>query len=198
MCEPIRWLPARVWRALRGGQDLKDLLMDSSTPYSRVRLDRGRRLASPVRVALAPHFGGIVDGAWWPRDACLARELVDLIEALRQPLGAITDITLNWPSTEGTPNLDSTRFAYPINKTEPHNVHLHVMGLVGRHASANLLIVPCLTTSPLALMVLRRAAKMAISDSQQATETYRVADYIVRTAGAERAMCDAIALQRSS
>jgi len=171
--------------------------MDSSTLYSRVRLDRDQRLASPVRVALAPQFGGTVDGAWWPRNACLARELADLIEALRQPLGAITDITLNWPSTEGTPNLDSTRFAYPINKTEPQNVHLHVMAFVGRLASANLLIVPCLTARSLAVMVLRRAAKMAISGAQQATETYRAADYIVRTAHAEHAMCNAIALQRS-
>jgi uncharacterized protein DUF5994 len=172
--------------------------MDSSTLSSRVRLDRGRRLASPVRVCLAPQFDGIVDGAWWPREACLARELADLIEALRQPLGAITDISLNWPSTEGTPNFDSTRFAYPIDKTEPHDVHLHVMTLVGQRASANLLIVPRLTTSTLAVMVLRRAAKMAISDAQQATETYRVADYIVRTAGAEHAMCNAMALHQSS
>ncbi len=172
--------------------------MDSSILYSRVRLGRGRRLASPVRISLCPQFGGTVDGAWWPRDTCLAHELADLIEALRQPLGAITDITLNWPATEGTPNLDSTRFAYPINKSEPHNVHLHVMALVGRHASANLLIVPCLTTSSLAVMVLRRAANMAVSDAQQATETFRVADYIVRTACAERAMCNALALQRSS
>lgn len=171
--------------------------MDSTILYSRVRLDRGRRSASPVRVSVASQFGGTVDGAWWPRDTCLAHELADLIDALRQPLGAITDITLNWPSTEGIPNLDSTRFTSPINKTEPHNVHLHVMALVGRHASANLLIVPRLTTSNLAVMVLRRAAKMAISDAQRATETFRVADYIVRTACAERAMCKAMALRRS-
>lgn len=78
--------------------------MDPSILYSRVRLGRGRRLASPVRISLAPRFGGTVDDAWWP----------------------------------------------------------------------------------------------AISDAQQATETFRVADDIVRTAGAERAVRNAMALRRSS
>jgi hypothetical protein len=173
--------------------------MDSSMLYSRARLGGGRRLASPVRISLAAQSCGTVDGAWWPRDACLAHELADLIDAVRQPLGAITDITLNWPSTEGTRELDSTRFASPpINKTQPYNTHLHVMVLVGRHASANLLIVPYLTTSNLAVMVLRLAAKMAISDAQQDTETFRIADCIVRTACAERAMCNAMTMRRSS
>jgi hypothetical protein len=174
------------------------MLMDSSILYSRARLGGNRRWASPVRISLAPQSGGTVDGAWWPRDTRLAHELADLIDAVRQPLGAITDITLNWPSTEGTWELDSTRFASPINKTQPYNTHLHVMALVGRHASANLLIVPHLTTSNLAVMVLRLAAKMAISDAQQATETFRIADCILRTACAERAMCNAMTMRRSS
>ena len=172
--------------------------MDSSILYSRARLGGGRRLASPVRISLAPQSGGTVDGAWWPRDACLARELADLIDAVRQPLGAITDITLNWPSTEGTLALDSTRFASPINKTEPHDTHLHVMVVVGRDARANLLIVPYLTGSNLAVMVLRLAAKMAISDAQQATETFRIADCIVRAANAERALCNAMTMRRTT
>jgi hypothetical protein len=171
--------------------------MDSSVLYSRARLGGGRRMASPVRISLAPQFGGTIDGAWWPRDTCLAHELADLIDAVRQPLGAITDITLNWPSTEGTLALDSPRFASPIHKTHPHNTHLHVIMLVGGGANANLLIVPYLTTSNLAVMVLRLAAKMAISDAQQATETFRIADYIVRTASAERAMCNTLTMRRS-
>lgn len=173
--------------------------MDSSVLYSRARLGgSNRRLTSPVRISLAPQSGGIVDGAWWPRDACLAHELADLIDAVRQPLGAITDITVNWPSTEGTRDLDSRRFVSPINKTQPYNTHLHVMVLIGRHARANLLIVPYLTTSNLAVMVLRLAARMAISDAQQATETFRIADCIVRTACAEHAMCNAMTMRRSS
>jgi hypothetical protein len=172
------------------------MLLDPSILYSRVRPDSGRRLASPVRITLAPQFGGTVDGAWWPRVTCLAHELADLVDAVHQRLGAITDITLSWPSTEGTP--DSARFASPMNKIRPHSTHLHVMALVGRHASANLLIVPYLTTSSLAVMVLRLAAKMPISGVQQVTETFRVADDIVRTACADRAMCNASALRRSS
>lgn len=171
--------------------------MDPSILYSRVRPGCGRRLAGPVRVTLAPYFGGTVDGAWWPRVTCLAHELGDLIDAVYHPLGAITDIILGWPSTEGAPDLDSARFASPMNKTAPRS-HLNVMALVGRDAVANLLIVPCLTTSNLAVMVLRRAAKMPIPDAQQATETFRVADCIVRTACAERAMCNELALRRSS
>lgn len=172
--------------------------MDPSILYSRARLGGGRRMARPVRISLAPQFGGTIDGAWWPRDTCLAHELADLIDAVRQPLGAITDISLNWPSTEGTLAIDSNRFAYPINKTQPHNTHLHVMVLVGQDANAHLLIVPYLTTSNLAVMVLRLAAKMAISDAQQATETFRIADCIVRTANAERAMCNTMTTRRST
>jgi Family of unknown function (DUF5994) len=172
--------------------------MDPSVLYSRVRVSRGRRLASPVRITLAPQLGGTVDGAWWPRVTCVVQELADLLDAVRQPLGAITDVTLNWPSTEGAPDLDSTRFVSPTSKTGPHNADLHVVALVGGHANANLLIVPYLTTSSLAVMVLRRAANMTISDAQQATATFRVADCIVRTACAERAMCNAMALRRSS
>jgi uncharacterized protein DUF5994 len=170
--------------------------MDPSVLYSRARLGGGCRMASPVRISLAPQFCGTIDGAWWPRDTCLAHEVADLIDAVRQPLGAITDITLNWPSTEGTLALDPQRFVSPINKTQPHNTHLHVVVLVGRDANANLLIVPYRTTSNLALMVLRLAAKMAISDTLQATETFRIADYIVRTASAERAMCNTMTMRR--
>jgi hypothetical protein len=151
-----------------------------------------------VRITLASQFGSTVDGGWWPRVACLAHELADLIDAVYQPLGAITDITVSWPSTQGTPDLDAARFGSPMNTTGPHSTQLHVMALVGRHASANLLIVPYLTTSSLAVMVLRRSANMPISDAQQATEAFRVADAIVRTACAERAMGNASALPRSS
>ncbi len=93
------------------------MLMDPSILYSRVRLGTGRRLASPVRLSLAPQFGGTVAGAWWPRVTYLAHELADLIDAVYQPSGALTDITLNWPSTEGTPDLDSASFTSPMKKT---------------------------------------------------------------------------------
>lgn len=166
--------------------------MDPSVLYSRVRVSRRRRLASPVRLTLAPQLGGTVDGAWWPRVTCVAQELADLLDAVGQPLGAITDVTLNGASTGGA------RFVSPTGKSGPHNADLHVVALVGGHASANLLIVPYLTTISLAVMVLRRAANMAISDAQQATATFRLADCIVRTACAERAMCNAIAVRASS
>ena len=66
----------------------------------------GRRLSSPVRFTLATELGDGLDGAWWPHTASIARELPDLIEALREPLGQVVDIGLNWSPLEGVPDLD--------------------------------------------------------------------------------------------
>jgi Family of unknown function (DUF5994) len=60
-----------------------------------------RRLARPVRLALAERLGADIDGAWWPHTASVAHELPGLIEALHGPLGEIVDISINWSATEG-------------------------------------------------------------------------------------------------
>ena len=36
----------------------------------------------------------------------MARELPDLIDALREPLGQVIDIGINWSPLEGVPDLD--------------------------------------------------------------------------------------------
>jgi Family of unknown function (DUF5994) len=68
---------------------------------------RGRRLASPVRVTLAFELGGDLDGAWWPHTASVADELPELTDALFMRLGRIIDISVNWSSMTGSPDLDS-------------------------------------------------------------------------------------------
>ena len=60
-----------------------------------------RRLARPVRLALAQQLGADIDGAWWPHTGVVAREMPDLVEALHQPLGEILDICVNWTASEG-------------------------------------------------------------------------------------------------
>ena len=68
---------------------------------------RSRRLASPTRLTLASALGDDLDGAWWPHTASVARELPELIDALRDPLGQVIDISVNWSSLSGSPDLDS-------------------------------------------------------------------------------------------
>ena len=60
-----------------------------------------RRLARPVRLALAPQLGSDIDGAWWPHTGVVARELPELIEVLHKPLGEIVDICINWSAGQG-------------------------------------------------------------------------------------------------
>jgi hypothetical protein len=176
----------RVWRALwfsglrtarRCGRD------NLSWMNSAVR---GRRLASPVRLTLAMELGTELDGAWWPRTASVARELPELIGALSARLGKIIDISVNWSSLEGSPDLDS------LNRTrtvDPARVvsHQRLMMITGSRASANLLVVPFRTSSALAVMVLRQAAAFTIKPAERDTPAFRTADDIVRAARAESA-----------
>lgn len=152
-------------------------------------LGGGRRLASPVRLTLADQLGEDIDGAWWPHTSYVARELPELIEALHVPLGEIVDIKINWSSTDGSPDLDSVQFNAASGLPAQQTKRQHLMMLTGRRAHANLLIVPCLTTTSLAVMLLRRAAAMPISADQQDTKAFRIADFIIGVARAESASC---------
>jgi hypothetical protein len=150
-------------------------------------LDR-RRMAGPTRLTLASVLGDDLDGAWWPHTASVARELPDLIDALRDPLGEIIDIGVSWSPIEGVVDLDSFNRrgvdALPGWKAR----HQRVMTVTGSLARARLLVVPCRTTTALAVLVLRRAAGLPILPSHLDTPAYQAADDIVRAARAECAM----------
>lgn len=145
-----------------------------------------RRSACPVRIALATALGGDIDGAWWPRVASVATELPELVEALHRPLGEILDIRVNWSTTDRAPDLSSMT-SYAMSMPGLRHSRQRVMAISGRRARTKLLVVPHLTSSALALMVLRRAASMPIPDAQQLSAVFKTADCVVRAAQAESA-----------
>jgi hypothetical protein len=147
-----------------------------------------RRLASPVRVTLAIELGKGLDGAWWPHTASVARELPDLIGALSARLGEILDISVNWSSLEGHPDFDAVKRASMANPVRVVS-HQRLMMITGSQCSANLLVVPCRTSSALAAMVMRHAATLDIVHAERDTEAFWIADDIVRAARAESALC---------
>lgn len=149
---------------------------------------RGRRLASPVRVALAAELGGELDGAWWPHTASVARELPELLDGLTMRLGEITDITVNWSSLAGSPNFNALELA---KETDPRRAlgDQRMMTITGSSASATLLVIPCRTSGALAVMVLRRAADLPVLPAQRDTPVFRTADQLVHAARAERLRC---------
>lgn len=162
--------------------------MDPFNPSSHPSVRGGRRLASPVRVTLAARLGDDLDGAWWPRTGCVARELPDLIDALNKPLGGITNISVNWASTDGSPDLDSVQLGGATASRTRGCSHQHLITLTGRTGRANLLVVPHLTTASLATMLLRRAAGKPIPAAERSTAVFQNADYIVEVARSESAL----------
>jgi hypothetical protein len=148
-----------------------------------------RRLASPVRLTLAVELGKGLDGGWWPHTASVARELPDLIGALCARLGEIFDISVNWSSLEGCPDLDAVKRASMANPVRVIS-HQRLMMVTGSRCSANLLVVPCRTSSTLAVMVLRHAATLDIAHAERDTEAFWIADDVVRAARAESALCE--------
>lgn len=145
-----------------------------------------RRSARPVRIALAALLGGDIDGAWWPQTASVAGELPELIEALHGPLGEVTDIGVNWSSTEGPPDLNSMRDGITsipgwLGRRQ------RIMVIAGRRARAKLLVVPHMTTPALGLMVLRLAAALPIPDAVQNSQVFQTAGFVVRAAQVEGA-----------
>lgn len=124
-----------------------------------------RRLARPVRLVLAPELGSALDGAWWPYTGSVAGELSGLIEALHKPLGEIVDLRVNWSATEGALDFDSILNGVGSKKHTPRRRH-RLMAVVGRTASAKLLVLPHMTTPVLGVMVMRAAAGRPL-DAQQ-------------------------------
>jgi hypothetical protein len=145
-----------------------------------------RRLARPVRLALAPQLGADIDGAWWPYTASLAHELPGLIEALHPSLGEIVDICVNWSVTEGPRELyelASNARLMPTGKRR----HQRLMVVDGRLGCAKLLVVPHMTSEALGAMMMRFAAARPVSSSQRDTKMYEICDCVMQAALSESA-----------
>ncbi len=142
---------------------------------------------SGIRLTLASVLGSGLDGAWWPRSASLARELPQLVDGLREPLGEVIDIGVNWSPLEGVPDLDSlTRRGLAATSTQQTRHH-RVMSVVGDRARARILVVPWRTSTALAVMVLREAAALPILPMHVNTAVWQIADGIVRAARTDQA-----------
>lgn len=150
----------------------------------------GRSLRSPVRFTLTSTLGSGLDGAWWPHTVSIARELSDLTDAVREPLGKVIDIAVNWSPLQATPNLDS--LSRPGVPAVPggESRHLRVMTITGSRARAHLLVVPCGTSMALAVMVLRQAANLPVMYAHQHTTAFHTAGVIVRAARAQHTPTD--------
>ena len=159
----------------------------SNTKIAARELNR-RQLSGRTRLTLVSELGGALDGAWWPYTSSVAKELPELIEALERPLGQIVDIGVNWSPLEGVPDLDSLNYrgnaAVRSRNTRPQRV----MTVTGSRACARLLVIPCQTSTALAVMLLRRAAGLAVFSVHRDTDAFRAAEDIVLAARAEHPM----------
>lgn len=151
------------------------------------RAVRTRRLASPVRVVLARDLAGPLDGAWWPHTASIADELPELIGAISPRLGEIRAISINWSSLEGSPDLDALNTVTRMAATRTVG-HQRLMTISGAKASAGLLVVPCRTSTALAVAVMRQASGLPVLPADADRREFRTADEIVCAARAECAL----------
>jgi hypothetical protein len=150
-------------------------------------MHRSRRTASPVRVSLNDDRGSDIDGAWWPGSASIARQLPDLIQALHPTLGDIIDIDINWSANSPTPMLStmSPDIAAKYGGSAPQH---RLMFLTSHSALTKLLVVPSMTSSPLALMVLRQAGNRHIPEAEHVSKEYQAAERVICAARSESAL----------
>jgi Family of unknown function (DUF5994) len=137
-----------------------------------------RRRANPIRLSLACELGDDIDGAWWPRADRITNELPNLVAVLSPLLGDIRSINVNWPPLQRPPDFNWPGWEHKRQ---------HVMTVNGWDACANLLIIPYATYSGLALMVLRRAAKLPIDPADRDKPAFLTAGSILRAAQQQRA-----------
>jgi uncharacterized protein DUF5994 len=149
-------------------------------------LNGTRRLARPVRLALAKTLGGDIDGAWWPHTASVARELPELIEVLHRPLGEIVDICINWSAMEGPLDLDTIASGGRTLIGAQHR-RPRLMVVEGRDGCAKLLVVPHMTSQALGAVVMRCAAALPALHADRGTQLFETADGVVRVAQVESA-----------
>jgi hypothetical protein len=131
------------------------------------------RSGKPVRLSLAYDLGHEIDGGWWPYTAAIADELADLVAALDSRLGKVAEIDINWAPMHNPPNLNWKDW-----QTRPQ----HIMAIKGDQARANVLVVPCTTSSNLAAMVLRRAAGLPVVPARNEDGTLNTAEEILKAA----------------
>jgi hypothetical protein len=141
---------------------------------------------------LASTLGSGLDGAWWPYTASMARELSDLAEALRGPLGQVVDIGVNWSPLQGVADLDSLNRGVVAAVPGRDSRRLRIMTITGTTEKAHLLVVPCRTSIALAVMLLRQCADLPVLFAHQNTPAFHSASAIVRTARTQMASRDAI------
>lgn len=154
-------------------------------------LARSRRASRPVRVTLAGELGREIDGGWWPHTASVATELPELVGALHRPLGEIVDIRINWSVTEGQLDLESLVTGARLMRPGDVSRRPRLMVVVGRIASAKLLVVPSMTSRALGLMMLRTAAGLLPSEDSSDSRLLETARVVMRLAKAESAKwCD--------
>lgn len=147
-------------------------------------LTGARRLARPVRLVLARELGADIDGAWWPHTGSVAGELPELIETLHKTLGEIVDIRVNWAATEGTLDYNSILSDSRSKHAGPRRPH-RLMVVIGRSATAKLLVVPHMTTPALGAMVMRCAAGRSNSGSPEDGQWCEAADAVINAARAD-------------
>ena len=147
----------------------------------------GRGLRSPVRFTLTSTPGTGLDGAWWPYSVSIARELSDLTDALREPLGEVVDIGVNWSPLQGVTDLDLVNRRGVTAMPGQDSRRLRVMTVTGSRAKAQLLVVPCGTSIALAVMLLRQAADLPVMHAHQCTPAFETAGAIVRAARTQQA-----------
>ncbi|MEO3761670.1 DUF5994 family protein [Mycobacterium sp. B14F4] len=144
-----------------------------------------RRLARPVRLVLAHELGTSLDGAWWPHTGSVPGELPGLIEALHKPLGEIVDLRVNWAATEGVLDFDSILNGVASRKVAAPRRRHRLMMVVGRSASAKLLVVPHMTTPALGIMVMRCASGRSMLGKDQNGQWSEAANKVVGEARAQ-------------
>jgi hypothetical protein len=150
-------------------------------------LNGTRRLARPVRLALAQRLGADIDGAWWPHTGSVARELPELIGVLHRQLGEVIDICVNWSDTEAAVDLSSIVTGARWQAGVQRRRH-RLMVVLGRQASAKLLVIPHMTPQPLGVMVMRCAAAKPLSAAERDTQLFQTADTVLRAAQDESAL----------
>ncbi|MBT2467439.1 hypothetical protein J7E97_06030 [Streptomyces sp. ISL-66] len=114
----------------------------------------------PARLSLTPRttLAGQLDGAWWPRSRDLEAELPALADALDEPWGRITRVTVNptrWPVIPHTvPVAGHTLHVGWFAEQDPDKLIL-LSGTVGRW---DLLVIPPETAPAAAARLMTAAA----------------------------------------
>jgi hypothetical protein len=92
----------------------------------------------------------------------------------------VVEIGVNWSSAEAAPDLS----AY-----WSRNRHQRLMAVAGQRARASVLVVPALTSAPLAVVVMRLAAGLSVAPAHQDTQVFDTAIGIVHAAREAATKC---------